>query len=38
MENEIIEEITIDEEHPMEEVKLQEISEEEKEKLKGDEE
>lgn len=37
MENEEVLDITIDESNPMEEVEVQEISEEDKEKLKGDE-
>lgn len=37
MENEEVLDITIDENNPMEEVEVQEISEEDKENLKGDE-
>ena len=38
MENEEVLDIVIDENNPMEEVEVQEISEEDREKLKGDEE
>ena len=37
MENEEVLEITVDENNPMEEIEVQEISEEDKENLKGDE-
>lgn len=37
MENEEVLDITVDESNPMEEVEVQEISEEDKENLKGDE-
>ena len=38
MENEEVLDIVIDENNPMEEVEVQEVSEEDREKLKGDEE